>query len=400
MKIILPLLLLVSVFVFGQTPSIYFQNNAVVSLTNGASIYIQDGSATAIQSTGNSGFYIPDNAQGTVEWNVQNHTGSYTVPFISTTSVAVPVNINITSGGTGTSLKVSDIDVSGQYPAYSDPNSINRYWTLDFSNYSALPTGTVTLNYLATDVPGTYLNLVTKYFKSNIFQWTNDELASIDFVNHNTTIPINSYLQTNNSFHKWTLVNPNSSLPVELIYLEAEAINNQYIQVSWATDLEINNKEFEVERSLDGQNWTHIGTVDGHGNSTVKQTYAYNDNNVMPDVVYYYKLRQVDFNGDSKETDMVSAMLTGKGSFAISDFIPNPTRDNSKIIITTGNEMNISVKLYDILGQQLTADKTYSLTAGENNVDFETQGLAAGNYTAVISAGNKIYSKRLVVVRE
>lgn len=188
----------------------------------------------------------------------------------------------------------------------------------------------------------------------------------------------------------------NSALPVELIFLKAEPVNNQFIQVSWATAVEINNAGFHVERSTDGINFQDIGWVDGHNNSTQTLAYAFDDHNVASDVVYYYKLRQQDNDGQTEETYVVSAMITDGTSFAISDFIPNPSNNQTKLVITTSVSMDVDVKLYDMLGRELSVAK-YGLSAGQNNIDFNTQMLADATYTAVISTGNKVYSKKLVV---
>ncbi len=189
-----------------------------------------------------------------------------------------------------------------------------------------------------------------------------------------------------------------NALPVELIYLKADPIDNQFIQVSWATAMELNNDGFVVTRSTDGINFSDIGWVDGHDNSTVMQAYVYDDHNVTPNVVYYYKLRQMDNDGQSEETYVVSAMITDGLSFSISDFIPNPSRDASKIIITTSTSQSVDIRFYDILGREISA-ATYNLTAGQNTINFDTQILADATYTAVINAGDKVYSKKLVVAK-
>jgi Secretion system C-terminal sorting domain len=194
--------------------------------------------------------------------------------------------------------------------------------------------------------------------------------------------------------------NENNALPVTLVSLTATPVNNQYIQVAWQTSMEINNSGFEVERSTDGINFTDLGWVNGHGSTTTPESYTFNDNNVTAGVVYYYKLRQLDYNGLAKETNIVSAEIFGSGYFAIGNFIPNPTSSSSKIIVTTSAALTVDVKLYDAIGQQLSAGKSYNLSAGENDLDFETQDFAAGNYTAVINAGNNVYTKRLVVVKD
>lgn len=191
----------------------------------------------------------------------------------------------------------------------------------------------------------------------------------------------------------------NNALPVELIYLKAEPINNQFIKVSWATAVEINNKGFEVYRSTDGLNFTNIGWVDGNNNSTTTQTYSFDDTQVAANVVYYYKLRQVDYDAHSEETYTVNAKITSGEEFTISEFIPNPTKDASRIIINTSTAQNINIRMYDMLGREVSkAD--HSLTAGQNTVNFDTNLLADATYTAVINTNGKVYSKKLVVARQ
>ena len=191
----------------------------------------------------------------------------------------------------------------------------------------------------------------------------------------------------------------NNALPVELVYLKAEPVNNEFIQVSWATSVEINNRGFEVLRSTDGINFTNVGWVDGHNNSTATQTYAFDDHNVVSNVVYYYKLNQIDNDGRNEETYIVNAMITSGDVFSISEFIPNPAKDQSRIVINTSVSQGIDVRMFDMLGRQLS-QQTYTLGLGENKIYFDTNMLADATYTAVITAGNKVYSKKLVIANK
>jgi len=188
----------------------------------------------------------------------------------------------------------------------------------------------------------------------------------------------------------------NNALPVEMVYLKAEPVNNQFIQVSWATSVEINNKGFEVLRSTDGVNFSNVGWVEGHNNTTLTQTYAFDDHDVLPNMVYYYKLNQVDNDLHSEETYVVSAMITAGDIFTISEFMPNPAKDQSRILVNTSATQTIDVRMFDMLGRQLSQE-TYHLGVGENSINFYTDMLADATYTAVITAGNKVYSKKLVI---
>ena len=188
----------------------------------------------------------------------------------------------------------------------------------------------------------------------------------------------------------------NDALPVEMLGLNAEAVQT-YIEVTWATALEINNMGFHVERSTDGQNWVTIGWVDGNNNSTSQSDYSYNDINVLPNIRYYYRLKQQDNDGAFEYTDIVSAAIAGDKSINSVDFFPNPAKDKTTLIITSANEQKLIIDIYDVLGRKVLSD-TRQLNKGVNNIDFDTRNLASGTYTAIVS-GNETYTKKLVVAK-
>jgi hypothetical protein len=189
-----------------------------------------------------------------------------------------------------------------------------------------------------------------------------------------------------------------AALPVEMLYLEANAVDNSYIEVKWATLIEINNAGFQVERSPDGKAWTAIGWVDGHDNTTVQQTYKYNDHDVIPGVRYYYRLKQVDNDGMYEYSGIVSAILTGQITFSVKDFIPNPAATKTNLIVTATNEQEIEVNFYNVIGQKVLSSRTW-LTKGANMLEYDISDLAIGTYTASVSSANEIYSKKLVITR-
>ena len=187
-----------------------------------------------------------------------------------------------------------------------------------------------------------------------------------------------------------------SALPVTMIYLEAVPVNNTYIQVRWATATEINNDGFNVERSTDGQNWTQIGFVDGHDNSTVQNNYTYDDRQVAAGIRYYYRLKQIDNDGAFEYTDVVSAILTGELTFDVKNFVPNPATGQTTLWVVTSKEQEITVAFYDVLGRKVY-NGVHGITKGENKIDFDISRYAAGAYTAIVTSGNEIYTKKLVV---
>ncbi|MDW8273669.1 MAG: T9SS type A sorting domain-containing protein [Chitinophagales bacterium] len=117
----------------------------------------------------------------------------------------------------------------------------------------------------------------------------------------------------------------------------------------------------------------------------------------MPNITYYYRLKQIDFDGKHELSIIVSAAITGSESVIISEFIPNPAIGNSKILITSPTDLQLDVNLYNPLGQEIQAGKLV-LTAGVQTpfvVDAST--LAAGNYVLLLRNDNLFVSRRLVV---
>ncbi len=187
-------------------------------------------------------------------------------------------------------------------------------------------------------------------------------------------------------------------LPTEMIYFEANPIDNSFIRLTWATAIEINNSGFEVERSLDGINWSQIAWVDGHNNSSVQQNYVYNDYNVQASVRYYYRLKKVDNDGAGEYTSVVSAIISGNFSFTVKDFMPNPASGESKLAVLANGQQTVGVAIYNYLGQ-VVLQQDFDLHKGGNELKFDLSRLAAGSYTALLTSQTNTYTKKLVITR-
>lgn len=87
-----------------------------------------------------------------------------------------------------------------------------------------------------------------------------------------------------------------SSLPVIFNSFYVTRSNNNVV-LTWSTAMEHDSRNFEIQRSLDGTNWSVIAIMLGAGNSSSVQQYTYTDKN-MTAAVAYYRIRQVDLNGN------------------------------------------------------------------------------------------------------
>ncbi|MBK5286317.1 MAG: T9SS type A sorting domain-containing protein [Bacteroidia bacterium] len=117
---------------------------------------------------------------------------------------------------------------------------------------------------------------------------------------------------------KWDIICA-AVLPVELINFTGYNIGTGNV-LEWQTATETNNDYFILERSSVGIDFENIGTIDGHGNSTQLLNYKFNDNNPLSGI-NYYRLKQVDYNGDfnNSKTIAVRNNLSGIPCFVFQE---------------------------------------------------------------------------------
>jgi hypothetical protein len=84
------------------------------------------------------------------------------------------------------------------------------------------------------------------------------------------------------------------ALPVELSQFEGLPYQ-QWNVIKWSTDSEQNSSHFDLESSIDGENWKLVTTKNAAGNSNEKINYSYIDNNLSE--IVYYRLQQFDIDG-------------------------------------------------------------------------------------------------------
>ena len=187
-----------------------------------------------------------------------------------------------------------------------------------------------------------------------------------------------------------------TALPVQMLYITAEPTGKHHILVSWATALEINNQGFFVMRSLDGVNFSDIGWVVGHNNSTVTNTYTYDDR-PSQNAVYYYKLRQIDNNGKFSFSNIAEAKLSDQTAqdFAL---YPNPTASDIFLQVNNPSE-EVRVDIYDIKGQ-LVYNNIFTIenTGSQQTLTIHASSeMTLGTYILTASTNGEKYSAKVIL---
>ena len=188
------------------------------------------------------------------------------------------------------------------------------------------------------------------------------------------------------------------ALPVELLYLTAQPVDNSYIKLNWATASEIANAGFDIERSTDGINFSKIGFTAGHGTSIGENDYTLNDIDVYPNAVYYYRLKQINVDGSFEYSPIVSAMLLSQLGFVMDELRPNPALDQVVVNVIAADVQTAYVSVYDMLGR-LVLTQSWELSPGLNGTKLDISNFSAGNYNVCVRSINGIFSKRLTIIR-
>lgn len=190
----------------------------------------------------------------------------------------------------------------------------------------------------------------------------------------------------------------NDPLPVTLVSFTATAEDNKFIQLDWSTATEVNNSGFQIERSVNGTDFEAIGWAEGHGNSTVMNSYRYSDLSALPGIVYYYRLKQVDVDGNYKYSNIVSATLTGALGFTLESLIPNPANSQISVGVISNVDASATIKITDMLGRVVLTEP-WPMAIGYNTQKFDLSNLAVGAYTVTVYSADVKTSMRLVISR-
>ncbi|MEN0005305.1 MAG: T9SS type A sorting domain-containing protein [Bacteroidota bacterium] len=189
-----------------------------------------------------------------------------------------------------------------------------------------------------------------------------------------------------------------ATLPVELISFKAER-QKEHILLSWETASEQNNAGFEVERSTDGTSFYKISWMEGVGQSQEIVLYEFEDSPVQPNVTYYYRLKQIDFDGRSTYSSVVVVQPALTSQFFVGTLQPNPARHSlTELPIFSPDPQTVTLAIYNAIGQQIR-QQALRVEAGTQLIPLSLQGLEAANYfIRVRLADGSVYYRKLVVL--
>jgi hypothetical protein len=185
------------------------------------------------------------------------------------------------------------------------------------------------------------------------------------------------------------IIAKNSSwvLPIELVSFDGVCENGK-VNLKWSTASETNNDFFSIEKTIDGISYSLLGTIDGASNSVRTLNYSFNDNNPV-ESTSYYRLKQTDFDGKYKYSDVISVDCNQIRSGNIISY-PNPASHNVTIELP-GNSKILPVEIINARGQII-----YSGTI-TNKINLPTSELISGIYFIKIITDYKVLTEKIII---
>jgi hypothetical protein len=188
----------------------------------------------------------------------------------------------------------------------------------------------------------------------------------------------------------------NYPLPIKLNSFIGTKEGNKNV-LNWQTANEINNKGFELQRSINGKEFNTIAYINSkaeNGSSAADLNYSYSDDKYFA-ATNYYRLKQLDKDGKSSFSNVV-VLKSAITKIEISRMYPNPVQEKLNIVLTTPSASKVTVNITDLVGKTI-ASKSIETIQGDNIVLFNTDKFVAGTYLVkVLSANAEIASQKFI----
>ena len=196
-------------------------------------------------------------------------------------------------------------------------------------------------------------------------------------------------------------------VPIELSSFVGSVVENRVV-LNWATASQTNNAGFRVLRSTDGENYEAVSAlIAGAGTTDQLMDYMFEDTSLPAAEIVYYVLEQVDLDGTINRSNPIEVLLgarfTMPTEFA-SAVYPNPFNPRTTISYDLPSDADVSIIIYDAIGQEIRQLVSQHYTAGRYSVqwdakDFMGRSVGSGVYIAKIKAGPNTAIQKMLLLK-
>jgi len=187
----------------------------------------------------------------------------------------------------------------------------------------------------------------------------------------------------------------------------AASLSGKNVTIRWRTESEDGTYRWEIERSdrADG-GFEKIGTLPGHGTTSQPNDYEFTDRGMLSEGTYWYRLCEVELDGGRNYHGPVSVEfhVGGVWEFALGQARPNPFSQITTINYQITRTGQVSLKVYNVLGQVVGTLVDGTREAGRHQVVWDGRDgggrkVSSGvYYLRLVSNGNRM-SERILLLR-
>jgi len=194
----------------------------------------------------------------------------------------------------------------------------------------------------------------------------------------------------NFSYH----IGQTGSLPLSLVSFTAQ-LNNETVNLSWVSALQINTSHFVVQRSVDGVNYDDDAIVFTTENGSVTTDYQYADNiDEIKTSLIYYRLKIVDLDGKYQYSSIALVKLGNDQLQTAVVVYPNPVVD--QLMITIPNVWQNKTIVYSVYNSNGSLmKKRIEENAGQTEI-LSIADLPSGLYLVNVMNGKQTSAQKLI----
>lgn len=176
-------------------------------------------------------------------------------------------------------------------------------------------------------------------------------------------------------------------LPVNIISFKGRLSTDNTVQLNWEAITDKSHNYFEVEKSVNGNNFTSIGRVNG-------SIYQMTDYSPVPGN-NYYRLKEVDINGKITYSKVIDIVYDPSG-FMVALY-PNPASDAATIKIASPNAINVRILVTDMQGR-IMLNQTKFVDVGQETIRLDMQKWPSQLYVLKITGNDNklLYAQKLM----
>ena len=201
-----------------------------------------------------------------------------------------------------------------------------------------------------------------------------------------------------------------TALPVKLVTFTA-CCQDRSVILNWATENELDNLGFVLERSQENDHWQQIAsyithkTLVGQGISTNHVEYAFTDSHVVLGKKYFYRLSAVNIKGEISIYSTVSVTTDKVPELTVMDpAYPNPFNPSTSIGYRLSEDSRVEISVYDIRGRLVKELCNTRQQAGYyhvywNGTDKNGTSMPSGTYIIRMRTDNRVQSRKVLFLK-